>query len=189
MRKELEKRKLGTTPFSWFAVNKEPNSLLNGFSDNGLRPGSSCAGRRNPPRILIGLGLHQTLPRPSSKQPENPRAGACDGMSFLPLLRGRSSSNPAIVFGPSPTAVSSTTMNGSTHTLGTDRQFSLIYNPNHEASFRVSLSQALKMIQEENAGSRVSASPHPGFRRPRKTIGPKPSCTNFIIDRNTNFMT
>ena len=162
MRKELEKRKLWDNTI--FMVCSEQGTQLPFAKwtcyDNGLRTGfiMRWAGVTRPGSAVKDLvstaDVTPTLVEAAGGILE---PGACDGMSFLPLLRGKELEQPRkYVFG----AFTNCRIIDNRERVYPirsvrDRQFSLIYNPNHESiTSNVSLSQALKMIQEENAGSK-----------------------------------
>ena len=162
MRKELEKRKLWDNTI--FMVCSEQGTQLPFAKwtcyDNGLRTGfiMRWAGVTRPGSVVKDLvstaDVTPTLVEAAGGILE---PGACDGMSFLPLLRGKELEQPRkYVFG----AFTNCRIIDNRERVYPirsirDRQFSLIYNPNHESiTSNVSLSQALKMIQEENAGSK-----------------------------------
>ena len=197
MRKELEKRKLWDNTI--FMVCSEQGTQLPFAKwtcyDNGLRTGfvMRWAGVTPPGSVVKDSFPPQTPRPPSWKRPEEPLSLAhATGWSFLPLLRGKElEQTRKYVFG----AFTNCRIIDNRERVYPirsirDRQFSLIYNPNHESiTSNVSLSQALKMIKRKRSVPRVSTSPHPGFPGQERTIGPRPSFTNSIIDRNTNFMT
>ena len=162
MRKELEKRKLWDNTI--FMVCSEQGTQLPFAKwtcyDNGLRTGfvMRWAGVTRPGSAVKDLvSTADVTPTLVEAAGGTLEPGACDGMSFLPLLRGKELEQPRkYVFG----AFTNCRIIDNRERVYPirsvrDRQFSLIYNPNHESiTSNVSLSQALKMIQEENAGSK-----------------------------------
>ena len=162
MRKELEKRKLWDNTI--FMVCSEQGTQLPFAKwtcyDNGLRTGfiMRWAGVTRPGSVVKDLvSTADVTPTLVEAAGGTLEPGACDGMSFLPLLRGKELEQPRkYVFG----AFTNCRIIDNRERVYPirsvrDRQFSLIYNPNHESiTSNVSLSQALKMIQEENAGSK-----------------------------------
>ncbi len=162
MRKELEKRKLWDNTI--FMVCSEQGTQLPFAKwtcyDNGLRTGfiMRWAGVTRPGSAVKDLvSTADVTPTLVEAAGGTLEPGACDGMSFLPLLRGKELEQPRkYVFG----AFTNCRIIDNRERVYPirsirDRQFSLIYNPNHESiTSNVSLSQALKMIQEQNAGSK-----------------------------------
>ncbi len=162
MRKELEKRKLWDNTI--FMVCSEQGTQLPFAKwtcyDNGLRTGfvMRWAGVTRPGSVVKDLvSTADVTPTLVEAAGGTLEPGACDGMSFLPLLRGKELEQPRkYVFG----AFTNCRIIDNRERVYPirsirDRQFSLIYNPNHESiTSNVSLSQALKMIQEQNAGSK-----------------------------------
>ena len=162
MRKELEKRKLWDNTI--FMVCSEQGTQLPFAKwtcyDNGLRTGfvMRWAGVTRPGSVVKDLvSTADVTPTLVEAAGGTLEPGACDGMSFLPLLKGKELEQPRkYVFG----AFTNCRIIDNRERVYPirsirDRQFSLIYNPNHESiTSNVSLSQALKMIQEENAGSK-----------------------------------
>ena len=162
MRKELEKRKLWDNTI--FMVCSEQGTQLPFAKwtcyDNGLRTGfvMRWAGVTRPGSVVKDMvSTADVTPTLLEAAGGTLEPGACDGMSFLPLLRGKELEQPRkYVFG----AFTNCRIIDNRERVYPirsirDRQFSLIYNPNHESiTSNVSLSQALKMIQEQNAGSK-----------------------------------
>ena len=162
MRKELEKRKLWDNTI--FMVCSEQGTQLPFAKwtcyDNGLRTGfvMRWAGVTRPGSVVKDLvSTADVTPTLVEAAGGTLEPGACDGMSFLPLLKGNKLEQPRnYVFG----AFTNCRIIDNRERVYPirsvrDRQFSLIYNPNHGSiTSNVSLSQALKMIQEENAGSK-----------------------------------
>ena len=162
MRKELEKRKLWDNTI--FMVCSEQGTQLPFAKwtcyDNGLRTGFVLrwAGVTRPGSVVKDLvSTADVTPTLVEAAGGTLEPDACDGMSFLPLLRGKElEQRRKYVFG----AFTNCRIIDNRERVYPirsvrDRQFSLIYNPNHESiTSNVSLSQALKMIQEENAGSK-----------------------------------
>ncbi len=162
MRKELEKRKLWDNTI--FMVCSEQGTQLPFAKwtcyDNGLRTGfvMRWAGVTRPGSIVKDLvSTADVTPTLVEAAGGTLEPGACDGMSFLPLLKGKELEQPRkYVFG----AFTNCRIIDNRERVYPirsvrDRQFSLIYNPNHgNITSNVSLSQALKMIQGENAGSK-----------------------------------
>ncbi len=162
MRKELEKRKLWDNTI--FMVCSEQGTQLPFAKwtcyDNGLRTGfvMRWAGVTRPGSVVSDLiSTADVTPTLVEAAGGTLKPGACDGMSFLPLLKGKELEQPRkYVFG----AFTNCRIIDNRERVYPirsvrDRQFSLIYNPNHgNITSNVSLSQALKMIQGENAGSK-----------------------------------
>ncbi len=162
MRKELEKRKLWDNTI--FMVCSEQGTQLPFAKwtcyDNGLRTGfvMRWAGVTRPGSVVSDLiSTADVTPTLVEAAGGTLKPGACDGMSFLPLLKGNKLEQPRnYVFG----AFTNCRIIDNRERVYPirsvrDRQFSLIYNPNHGSiTSNVSLSQALKMIQGENAGSK-----------------------------------
>ncbi len=162
MRKELEKRKLWDNTI--FMVCSEQGTQLPFAKwtcyDNGLRTGfvMRWAGVTRPGSVVSDLiSTADVTPTLVEAAGGTLKPGACDGMSFLPLLKGNKLKQPRnYVFG----AFTNCRIIDNRERVYPirsvrDRQFSLIYNPNHGSiTSNVSLSQALKMIQGENAGSK-----------------------------------
>ncbi len=162
MRKELEKRKLWDNTI--FMVCSEQGTQLPFAKwtcyDNGLRTGfvMRWAGVTRPGSVVSDLiSTADVTPTLVEAAGGTLKPGACDGMSFLPLLKGNKLKQPRnYVFG----AFTNCRIIDNRERVYPirsvrDRQFSLIYNPNHgNITSNVSLSQALKMIQGENAGSK-----------------------------------
>lgn len=162
MRKELEKRKLWDNTI--FMVCSEQGTQFPFAKwtcyDNGLRTGfvMRWAGVTRPGSVVSDLiSTADITPTLVEAAGGTLKPGACDGMSFLPLLKGNKLEQPRnYVFG----AFTNCRIIDNRERVYPirsvrDRQFSLIYNPNHGSiTSNVSLSQALKMIQGENAGSK-----------------------------------
>jgi uncharacterized sulfatase len=162
MRRELEKRKLWENTI--FMVCSEQGTQLPFAKwtcyDNGLRTGfvAHWTGVTRPGSVIKDLvTTADVTPTLVDAAGGTLKPGACDGMSFLPLLKGKALA-PArkYVFG----AFTNCRIIDNRDRIYPirsirDRQFSLIYNPNHSAiTSNVSLSQALKLVQGEDAASK-----------------------------------
>jgi N-sulfoglucosamine sulfohydrolase len=161
MRKELEKRKLWENTI--FMVCSEQGTQLPFAKwtcyDNGLRTGFVVhwSGVTRPGSVIEDLvSTADVTPTLVDAAGGTLKSGACDGMSFLPLLKGKSLGQPRkYVFGAF-TNCRIIDNRDRVYPIRSirDRQFSLIYNPNHGSiTSNVSLSQALRMLNGENAGS------------------------------------
>ena len=162
MREELEKRKLWENTI--FMVCSEQGTQLPFAKwtcyDNGLRTGfvMRWAGVTRPGSVVRDLvSTADVTPTLVEAVGGTLESGACDGMSFLPLLKGKELDQPRkYVFG----AFTNCRIIDNRERVYPirsirDRQFSLIYNPNHSAiTSNVSLSQALKIVQGGDAGSK-----------------------------------
>lgn len=162
MRKELEKRKLWENTI--FMVCSEQGTQLPFAKwtcyDNGLRTGfvMHWSGVTRPGSVIDDLvSTADVTPTLVEAAGGTLKSGACDGMSFLPLLKGKSLGQPRkYVFGAF-TNCRIIDNRDRVYPIRSirDRQFSLIYNPNHSAiTSNVSLSQALRMVNGENTGSK-----------------------------------
>ena len=162
MRRELEKRKLWENTI--FMVCSEQGTQLPFAKwtcyDNGLRTGfvAHWTGVTRPGSVIKDLVTTADItPTLVDAAGGTLKPSACDGMSFLPLLKGKALAPPRkYVFG----AFTNCRIIDNRDRIYPirsirDRQFSLIYNPNHSAiTSNVSLSQALKLVQGEDAGSK-----------------------------------
>lgn len=162
MRRELEKRKLWENTI--FMVCSEQGTQLPFAKwtcyDNGLRTGfvAHWTGVTRPGSAIKDLvTTADVTPTLVDAAGGTLKLGTCDGMSFLPLLKGKALAPPRkYVFG----AFTNCRIIDNRDRIYPirsirDRQFSLIYNPNHSAiTSNVSLSQALKLVQGEDAGSK-----------------------------------
>ena len=162
MRRELEKRKLWENTI--FMVCSEQGTQLPFAKwtcyDNGLRTGfvAHWTGVIRPGSVIKDLvTTADVTPTLVDAAGGTLKPSACDGMSFLPLLKGKALAPPRkYVFG----AFTNCRIIDNRDRIYPirsirDRQFSLIYNPNHGSiTSNVSLSQALKLVQGEDAGSK-----------------------------------
>ena len=162
VRRELEKRKLWENTI--FMVCSEQGTQLPFAKwtcyDNGLRTGfvAHWTGVTRPGSVIMDLvTTADVTPTLVDAAGGTLKPRACDGMSFLPLLKGKALAPPRkYVFG----AFTNCRIIDNRDRIYPirsirDRQFSLIYNPNHSAiTSNVSLSQALKLVQGEDAGSK-----------------------------------
>ena len=162
MRKELEKRKLWENTI--FMVCSEQGTQLPFAKwtcyDNGLRTGfvMHWSGVTRPGSVIEDLvSTADVTPTLVDATGGTLKPGACDGMSFLPLLKGDElDQSRKYVFGAF-TNCRIIDNRDRVYPIRSirDRQFSLIYNPNHhDITSNVSLSQALQMLNGENAGSK-----------------------------------
>jgi uncharacterized sulfatase len=162
MRRELEKRKLWENTI--FMVCSEQGTQLPFAKwtcyDNGLRTGVVVhwTGVTRPGSVIRDLvTTADVTPTLVDAAGGTLKPGACDGMSFLPLLKGKALEAPRkYVFGAF-TNCRIIDNRDRVYPIRSirDRQFSLIHNPNHGGiTSNVSLSQALQMVQGEDTSSK-----------------------------------
>ena len=155
MRKELEKRKLWENTI--FMVCSEQGTQLPFAKwtcyDNGLRTGfvMHWVGVTRPGSVIEDLVYTSDVtPTLVEAAGGTLKPGACDGMSFLPLLQGKSLGQPRkYVFGAF-TNCRIIDNRDRVYPIRSirDHRYSLIYNPNHGGlTSNVSLTQALQMVQ------------------------------------------
>jgi len=162
MRKELEKRKLWENTI--FMVCSEQGTQLPFAKwtcyDNGLRTGfvMHWSGVTQAGSVIEDLvSTADVTPTLVEAAGGTLKSGACDGMSFLPLLKGKDLEKPRkYVFGAF-TNCRIIDNRDRVYPIRSirDRQFSLIYNPNHASlTSNVSLSQALQLVKGEDTASK-----------------------------------
>jgi uncharacterized sulfatase len=162
VRKELEKRKLWENTILMVCSEQGTQLPFAKWTcyDNGLHTGlvMHWAGVTRPGSVIEDLvSTADVTPTLVEAAGGTLKLGACDGMSFLPLLKGKALEQPRQYAFGAFTNCRIIDNRERVYPIRSirDKGYSLIYNPNHSAiTSNVTLSQALRMIEGENAGSK-----------------------------------